>query len=95
MRINITISRRSVIKMGAAAVTAPVVLKANDALASSGSVKVLAWQDYIQPNIAEKFEADTGIKLELTTFGSNDEAESTIRANGGKGFDIVFPSITN
>ena len=88
-------NRRTAIKMGAAALAAPMILRANDALASSGSVKVLAWQDYIQPNIAEKFEADTGIKLELTTFGSNDEAESTIRANGGKGFDIVFPSITN
>ncbi len=72
-----------------------MILKANDALAASGSVKVLAWGDYIQPNIAEAFEAETGITLELTTFGSNDEAESTIRANGGKGFDIVFPSITN
>ena len=90
-----TFSRRSVIKLGAAAMAAPVVLRATDALASSGAVKVLAWQDYIQPNIAEKFEADTGITLELTTFGSNDEAESTIRAGGGKGFDIVFPSITN
>lgn len=89
------VTRRSAIQLSAAAVAAPTVLRASDALASSGSVKVLAWQDYIQPNIAEKFEADTGIKLELTTFGSNDEAESTIRANGGKGFDIVFPSITN
>lgn len=90
-----TISRRSMIQLGAAAVAAPVVLRASDALASSGSVKVFAWQDYIQPNIAEKFEAETGITLELTTFGSNDEAESTVRANGGKGFDVVFPSITN
>lgn len=89
------LTRRSALQLTAAAVAAPAVLRATDALASSGSVKVLAWQDYIQPNIAEKFEADTGIKLELTTFGSNDEAESTIRANGGKGFDIVFPSITN
>ncbi|SMX44957.1 extracellular solute-binding protein [Actibacterium lipolyticum] len=88
-------TRRSAIQLAGAAVASPALLKANDALASSGSVKVLAWQDYVQPNIAEKFEADTGIKLELTTFGSNDEAESTIRANGGKGFDIVFPSITN
>jgi spermidine/putrescine transport system substrate-binding protein len=88
-------TRRSALKLGAAALAAPMILRATDALASSGSVKVLAWQDYIQPNIAEKFEADTGITLELTTFGSNDEAESTIRANGGKGFDIVFPSITN
>ncbi len=90
-----SITRRSVLKISTAALAAPLVLRATDALASSGSVKVLAWQDYVQPNIAEKFEKDTGIKLELTTFGSNDEAESTIRANGGKGFDIVFPSITN
>ncbi len=90
-----TLNRRTALKLGAAALAAPVVLRAHDALASSGSVKVLAWQDYIQPNIAEKFEADTGITLDLTTFGSNDEAESTIRAAGGKGFDIVFPSITN
>lgn len=88
-------NRRSAITLSASALAAPMILRATDALASSGSVKVLAWQDYIQPNIAEKFEADTGIKLELTTFGSNDEAESTIRANGGKGFDLVFPSITN
>ncbi|MCA8883917.1 MAG: extracellular solute-binding protein [Rhodobacteraceae bacterium] len=88
-------TRRSALKVTAAGVAAPAILKASDALASSGTVKVFAWQDYIQPNIAEKFEADTGITLELTTFGSNDEAESTVRANGGKGFDVVFPSITN
>ncbi|MEQ9259788.1 MAG: extracellular solute-binding protein [Roseovarius sp.] len=90
-----SLNRRTALKLTAAAIAAPVVLRASDALASSGSVKVFAWQDYIQPNIAEKFEAETGIKLELTTYGSNDEAESTVRANGGKGFDVVFPSITN
>ncbi|MBK1635756.1 extracellular solute-binding protein [Rhodovulum adriaticum] len=86
-------TRRSVLNLTAAAVAAPAVLRAHDALASSGSVKVYAWQDYIQPNIAEKFEAETGIKLELTTYGSNDEAQSTVRASGGTDFDIVFPSI--
>ena len=92
---EMNMNRRSILAASAAAVAAPLVLRATDALASSGSVKVLAWGDYVQPNIAEKFETSTGIKLDLTTFGSNDEAESTIRANGGKGFDIVFPSITN
>lgn len=90
-----SISRRSVLQGAAAAVAAPAVLRAHDALASSGSVNVFAWQDYIQPNIAEAFEAQTGITLNLTTFGSNDEAESTLRANGGKGFDVIMPSITN
>ena len=50
-------SRRTALQLGTAALAAPMVLRAHDALASSGSVKVLAWQDYIQPNIAEKFEA--------------------------------------
>lgn len=90
-----TFTRRSALKVTAAGVAAPAILKASDALASSGSVKVFAWQDYVQPNIAEAFEAETGITLELTTYGSNDEAESTVRAAGGKGFDVVFPSITN
>ncbi len=90
-----TITRRSALRLTAAALAAPAVLRAHDALAQSGSVKVLAWQDYIQPNIAEKFQKDTGIALELTTFGSNDEAASTVRSSGGKGFDVVFPSITN
>ena len=90
-----TISRRNMLKGTAALVAAPAVLRAHDALASSGSVKVFAWQDYVQPNIVEAFEKETGIKLELTTYGSNDEAESTVKANGGKGFDVVFPSITN
>lgn len=88
-------TRRTALQLTAAGVAAPAILKASDALASSGSVKVFAWQDYVQPNIIEAFEAETGIKLELTTYGSNDEAESTVRANGGKGFDVVFPSITN
>lgn len=88
-------NRRTVLKLSAAGLAAPLVLRANDALASSGTVKVFAWGDYVQPNIIEAFEAETGIKMELTTFGSNDEAESTVRANGGKGFDVVFPSITN
>jgi spermidine/putrescine transport system substrate-binding protein len=88
-----TISRRSILKLTAAGLAAPAILRASDALASSGTVKVYAWQDYIQPDIAEKFEKDTGIKLELTTYGSNDEAQSTVRASNGSDFDIVFPSI--
>jgi spermidine/putrescine transport system substrate-binding protein len=71
-----TFDRRTILKFSVAGLAAPMILKASDALASSGKVKVLAWGDYVQPNIVEAFEAETGISLELTTFGSNDEAES-------------------
>jgi len=76
-------------------VAAPAILKSHDALASSGQVNVFAWGDYIQPNMIELFEKDTGIKINLSTFGSNDEATQKLKAAGGKGFDVIFPSVTN
>ena len=93
-----TFSRRSILKATAltgAAVAAPAVLRASDALASSGTVNVFAWGDYIQDNQIKYFEDKTGITVNLSTYGSNDEAENKLRAAGGKGFDVIFPSVTN
>jgi spermidine/putrescine transport system substrate-binding protein len=89
------IDRRTVLKGAlAAAVAAPAVLRAHDALASSGSVNVAAWGDYFDKNtLIPDFEKASGIKVNLTTYGSNEEIENKLRAAGGKGFDIFFPSI--
>lgn len=92
------LSRRSLLKTtmaSSAFLAAPAILRATDALASSGQVNVFAWGDYIQANQIETFEKDTGIKINLSTYGSNDEAEQKLKAAGGKGFDVIFPSITN
>lgn len=65
---------------------------------SAGEVNVFAWGDYVQTfqdHIIGDFEKDTGIKVNLSTYGSNDEAENKLRAAGGKGFDVIFPSVTN
>lgn len=88
-----TIDRRTLLKAGAAAIAAPAILRASDALASSGTVNVFAWGDYVQDNIKQAFEEKTGITCNVSTYGSNDEAENKLRAAGAKGFDIVFPSI--
>ena len=94
-----SVTRRSLLKSSAAAtavaIAAPAILRAHDALASSGQVDVYACGDYIKENMIQKFEGDTGIKVNLSTYGSNDEAENKLRAAGGKGFDVIFPSITN
>lgn len=88
-----TFSRRTALKGVAAAVAMPAVLRAYDALSSSGRVDVFAWGDYVQDNIKQAFEDQTGITLNLSTYGSNDEAENKLRAAGGTGFDVVFPSV--
>ncbi len=91
-------SRRSLLKttaVAAAGVAMPAVLRSKDALSSSGQVNVFAWGDYVQQNMIDKFEADTGITVNLSTYGSNDEAEQKLKAAGGSGFDVIFPSVTN
>ncbi len=93
-----TFSRRTVMKGGAALAAAPFILRAHDALSSSGQVNVFAWGDIVgalQEKIGPEFTRKTGIAINYSTFGSNDEAENKLRAAGGKGFDLVWPSITN
>ncbi|WAP67119.1 extracellular solute-binding protein [Jiella pelagia] len=92
------ISRRSMLKAGVASATvlaAPAVFTRPGFGQSSGTVNVFTWGDYVQPNMVAKFEKDTGIKLNLSTYGSNDEATQKLKASGGKGFDVIFPSVTN
>ncbi|WP_084506821.1 extracellular solute-binding protein [Geminicoccus roseus] len=80
---------------GASLLGAPFVAKR--ARASSGTVNVFAWGDYVQTfnegGLSKQFTDKTGIQVQLSTYGSNDELENKLRASGGKGFDIVFPSV--
>lgn len=90
-----TLNRRTVLKGaagGAFVASAPLFVRQSFA-SSSGEVNVFAWGDYVKSNIAEAFESSTGIKINLSTFGSNEELQSKLKASGGKGFDLVFPSV--
>lgn len=64
------------------------------ALASSGELNLYSWSDYVYPEMIRSFTDKTGIKVNLSTYGSNDEVLNRLRAARGRGFDIVMPSIT-
>lgn len=90
----IRFSRRDVMKAGAAVLAAPAVLRAHDALATSGTLNVYAWKGFFDQNtLLADFTNATGVNVRLTTYTSNGEAESKLRAAGGKGFDLIFPSV--
>lgn len=50
------------------------------------------WGDYINPEVLSRFTAQTGIKVTLDTYGSNEEMLAKLQA-GASGYDIVFPSV--
>jgi spermidine/putrescine transport system substrate-binding protein len=88
--------RRTVLKgaaLGSAALAAPAYVR--QARAASGSLTVYCWGDYKLAPICQEFEKSTGIRTTLATYGSNEELENKLRASGGKGFDVIFPSLDN
>ena len=60
---------------------------------AEGELNIYNWGNYTNPDLITKFEAETGIKVTITDFDSNDTALAKVKA-GGHGFDIVVPSGT-
>ena len=88
-------SRRTVVKgaaAGVAAAAAPAYIKT--ALSSSGEVNIYSWDEYVSEDMVKTFEGKTGIKVNLTTYGTNNEVLNKLRASKGEGFDVVFPSVS-
>jgi spermidine/putrescine transport system substrate-binding protein len=88
--------RRTLLKgalyAGTALSVGPFVLR--NARASSGELNLYSWSDYVYPEMVESFQEQTGIRINLSTYGSNDEVLNRLRASRGEGFDVVMPSIT-
>jgi len=89
------LSRRTVLQVGAATMLfAPAIIRPAHA---SNTINVFAWGDYMEAfekdGIVKRFEDATGIKVQLSSFGSNEEAQNKLKASGGKDFDILFPSV--
>jgi spermidine/putrescine transport system substrate-binding protein len=68
----------------------PLTLAATASL--SETLALYNWGDYINPEVLTAFTAETGIKVTLDTFSSNEEMLAKIQA-GATGYDIVFPSV--
>ena len=72
--------------------TATALLMATASFASAeGVLQLYNWGDYTNPELLAKFEKETGIKVTVTDYDSNDTALAKIEA-GGAGFDLVVPS---
>ncbi len=82
-------TRRAPFAAAAAAAAAAIALAA--APAAARELNIYNWGNYTNPELIEKFEAETGIKVTITDYDSNDTALAKVKA-GGHGFDIVVPS---
>jgi spermidine/putrescine transport system substrate-binding protein len=59
---------------------------------SKKTLYIATWPLLIDARYIQKFEKDTGIKVEMTYFERSEELYSKLKATGGRGYDIIFPS---
>ncbi len=72
---------------------AALALALPGAALAEGELNIFNWGNYTNPELIEKFEAETGIEVTITDYDSNDTALAKVKA-GGHGFDLVVPSHT-
>ncbi|MGH6720219.1 MAG: extracellular solute-binding protein [Alphaproteobacteria bacterium] len=88
-------SRRAILKgataLGAVGLLAPAFSR--HARSSSGELLWFTWEDYAPQPLVDKFIADTGIDLKVTTFSSNEDQLNKLKAASGSGWDICSPSV--
>src|SRR5262245_4030426 len=83
------LTRRTLLKAVAAGSVAAIgPWYVRDAFSQSGQLNWYTWEDYAPKPLVEKFTKDTGIKLNVTIFSSNEEQLNKLRASRGEGLDL-------
>jgi spermidine/putrescine transport system substrate-binding protein len=60
--------------------------------AADKTLNVFIWSEYLPDEVVADFTKETGIKVKLTTYESNETMYAKIKMLDGKGYDIVAPS---
>lgn len=58
---------------------------------AEGDLHIYAWANSISPEVIARFEEETGIRVTVDGFSSNEDALTKLQA-GSSGFDLVTPS---
>jgi len=56
------------------------------------SINIFTWGDMLEPSVLKEFEEQTGIKVHLSYYASNEELQVKMKATRGGGYDLVMPS---
>lgn len=82
----LTLSRRAWLSAGAAALAVGITGAAH---AEGGTIRMLTWDGYADPEWVAEFEKKTGYTVKITYVTSADEQIAKMKASGGKDYDLV------
>ncbi|XJN84024.1 extracellular solute-binding protein [Mesorhizobium terrae] len=79
------------IRISTLAAASAISLLATASAWAEGTLSIYAWANSIAPDMVAKFEKETGIKVTVDAFSSNEDLLTKLQA-GSSGYDIVTPS---
>lgn len=62
------------------------------AWADGKTVNVFIWSEYMDPDVIEDFEKETGLKARLDYYESNEEMVAKLQGGGASQYDVIVPS---
>jgi spermidine/putrescine transport system substrate-binding protein len=77
--------------VGAAMSAVALCVAPHLAAADSGQLHIYNWTDYTSDEMVKKFEAETGIKVTIDTYDSNETALAKL-SSGAAGYDVMIIS---
>ncbi len=60
--------------------------------AENGELNLFIWTEYVPDSVIDKFEEEYGIKVNVTTFSSNEDMLAKVKSESEGTYDIVQPS---
>jgi spermidine/putrescine transport system substrate-binding protein len=69
-----------------------LLLLAGPSTAEENIVNIYNWSSYISSDVLKAFTRETGIKVNYTTYDSNETLYAKLKANPHTGYDVIVPS---
>ncbi|QLA16388.1 polyamine ABC transporter substrate-binding protein [Desulfolutivibrio sulfoxidireducens] len=61
-------------------------------MAAEKTLNLYIWSEYMPDEVLADFTKETGIKVKISTYDSNETLYAKIKMLGGKGYDLIVPS---
>lgn len=60
--------------------------------ADAGELNVFVWTEYVPESVFDDFEAETGIKVNISTYSSNEDMLAKFKSESEGTYDVLLPS---
>lgn len=80
------------LSLAAASLTGCGSSSGGSASGDNGTLNLFVWTEYLPDSVVEKFEKETGIKVNVSTYSSNEDMLAKVKSETAGAYDVLNPS---